>query len=102
MAAIQLDDGLLQFGLPNGTSVSMDAFTAKLKIEPIEEKHGRFKEGFATTQPFLDDLCQAFVQMGVDPCTPSMAWAMWEAICNRLDEVKKNTSAPQKLPGSTD
>lgn len=92
---IQLDDGLLQLGLPSGESVSLDVITAKLAIEPIETKHGRFKEGFATDEPFLDEMSEKFEGMGIKPCTRTMAYAVWEAICNRLDEVKKNMSKPQ-------
>ncbi len=76
--------------------MSLDLITAKLAIEPIEDKYGRFKDGFTTSAPFLTELAAAFVGMGIDPCTPTMAFAVWEAICNRLEDVKKNTNAAPK------
>jgi hypothetical protein len=104
-----LDDGLLHFALraSDGSErqCAVDALMLRLTCEECVEAHhlpvgpnGRY----VVTTAFLSDLAGRIAALGVEPCTPSIAYQLWVSGDAELERVKKNTSETPKSDSGLD
>lgn len=95
-------DGTVTFVVKRATGEtthSMDLLVAKLCCEQCQDVHQlRIADGrIHPTPEFLIDLADRFSQFGVENCTPSIAWQIWLAVIDQMNNLKKNTS---EMPSS--
>jgi len=104
-ASAELSDGLIRFKVKsidgkNVREMAVDALVLKLCCEECERAHG-YKGG----QPnvvFLSDMADRMKAIGVDGCTPSIAYQLWHLAGSAIASLKKNTNETPSLPsGST-
>tara|TARA_R110000803_G_scaffold210718_2_gene283379 strand:- start:7821 stop:8132 length:312 start_codon:yes stop_codon:yes gene_type:complete len=99
--ALEASDGIIRVKLPGAAQeTELDLVDTITVLEPLEETHGIFKEGFKPTLPFYADLKAALKSVGVD--VPSMqAWQIWKHAYEVWGEVKKNIDTTPTSQDST-
>ena len=105
--SILLSDGTLEFVVrrKEGESrVNIDLLCLKLCCEDCEDRHQlQRRNGLVNPTPaFLQDLATQLVGIGVDACTPSLAWQLWRAAAEQMEELKKSTSETPSLPSGSE
>lgn len=92
---MKLDSGTLVITLADnseqGKEITLDLIECKLAAEDAERRHTRGKE--IDTIPMLRDLAQVYQQLGVEGCTPTGAWQLYQAVNQQFAELKKNITA---------
>gem|GEM_PF-3043010 len=102
-----MEDGTLRFKVRSQDGSerehSIDVLVLRLVCEELEDKHrlpevdGRYKP----SAEFLTELAGRLCGLGVDGCTPSIAYQLWIAGAGGLAALQKKTSeTPQSSSGS--
>ena len=91
-----MHDGTLVFRVERGGEeperYTLDLLMLKLTCEAMEAKHSlRVAEGrLIATPAFLLDLAGELQTLGVENCTPTIAWQVWISASQQLEALKKN------------
>lgn len=97
-----LEDGELVFRVRrvdgSETDHRLDLLCLKLTCEACEEQHGlQVKDGCLRPTPdFLVDLARRIESLGLDRCTPTLAWKVWIAAADGMQGLKKTESETPK------
>lgn len=90
-----IDDGQFSVrisgGPLDGKLVAIDLLQAELACEAVESKHKSYEQGWIATPPFLADMAIAFQEIGVQGCTPTVAYRLWHITREKYVAIKKNT-----------
>lgn len=93
-----LDSGEMVFRVRRGdgcqTDHHIDLLALKLTCEECEQAHGLkvVDGGYQPTAAFLVDLAGRIELMGVERCTPTIAWQMWVQSANEMESLKNALS----------
>lgn len=96
--SLSLTDGVLRLTVRRSegeTQHELDLLVVKLTCEQCENRHAleRTKDDRVVPTPeFLQDLASALTELGLEGCTPTLAWQVWIAVGNAIGELKKNMS----------
>lgn len=103
-----LSDGSLEFRVrrKNGEeqTISIDLLVLKLICEECEDQH-QLRASNGTTKPtaaFLQDLAKRLCGAGVDNCSPSLAWQLWFAGIEQMNDLKKSMSETPNSPSGSE
>jgi len=104
-----LDDGTLRFKVKaqDGTERdhAIDVLILKLACTEAVDKHKLAVRNdlYVPTVDFLDDLKRRLIELGIEGCTPSIAFQLWQASAAGIEFLKKNTSeTPPSDSGSSE
>lgn len=106
VTANDLRDGSITFNVKSmdGKSlrtISVDCLLLKLCCEEAETAHG-LKDGQSPPAAFLKDLAGRLQGLGVEACSPSIAYQLWHLSGQMIAALKKNTNeTPNSPSGST-
>jgi len=104
MPALEVLDGAIPLTIrrANGTedSLTIDVMQVRLALEPVEAKHGCGKEGWRATPEFLTDLAQACESVMHMACTPSVAFAIWQATTRYWSDNQKKMLGQPTSPAA--
>ena len=103
---LEVSDGTLALTVASGETkkeLSLDFISTQLLITELEEIHNvPTKDGFVQpTREFLQDLARRLQDDGIEGCTPTMAWQLWQKIYQMQAALKKNIDTPLESPSTT-
>lgn len=104
-SANEVSDGVIRFTVKgmDGTTrqIVVDCLLLKLCCEEAETANGQAGDK-PPSAAFLKDLSQRLESLGVEACSPSIAYQLWHLAGVKIAELKKNISeTPNSLSGST-
>ena len=93
-----LDDGTLTVRIKDGEHAGavykLDLMAAKVACEAVEKKHNVGQQDFTVTPSLLVDLAAAFKSLpGVEYCTATMAFRLWQLVNQGYLDLKKGMSS---------
>ena len=93
-----LDDGTLTVKIKDGDhagkAFTLDLMAAKVACEAVEKKHNVGQKDFTVTAALLTDLAAAFKSLpGVEYCTATMAFRLWQLVNEGYLDLKKGMSS---------
>lgn len=94
-----LDDGEIVFAIRRADGSQeecrFDLLLTKLECERCEDKHklGQVDGRLQATPEFLVDLTKHLEAMGLQRCTPTLAWKVWIATAEAVARLKKTDNA---------
>jgi hypothetical protein len=104
---VVLDDGSFEFTIRKKDGAEstgkIDLLVLKLCCEQCENDHHlAVNNGMVIpTPPFLTDLCSRLIANGVSDCTPTVAWSLWRAGIDAMNQLKKTTNETPSSPSGT-
>jgi hypothetical protein len=101
--SVLLPTGELRFRVQRSddreTTHNVDVVATKLACEECERQHSlQQDEGgyYIPTVEFLQSLAARLDTVGIDECTPTLAYLVWTSVTREFMALKKNISTTQK------